>query len=214
MKDIKLFGVTLGPDQIRYGLIGVFALLFLYMMYSNPYPEFQAWQDKSSQIAQQQQQIDAAASLRTTKEQLEQRFRTVNEHMAAARSRFPNRDEILSILLVDLSQIFSEAGVEMVSFEPKGFTTLEQPALRDVGKMEINVSAKGDYPSMILLFDRLAHYDRVLRVQTPKILGSVPDEASPTQGGGMPTGSGAEGATFGFNKKLSSTFILSTYALK
>ncbi|MBI6547008.1 MAG: hypothetical protein HY692_09455 [Cyanobacteria bacterium NC_groundwater_1444_Ag_S-0.65um_54_12] len=169
MNDFTIFGLTISPERLRQGLIALFLALFAYLMYQGPWPEFAAYQEKTGKILQNEQEIVAARSINVTRQQVENRYRNILAALNSIRFAFSPRKQILSILLVDLSQIFRDAGVELISFEPLEFKPLERESLRDFGSIAIRILARADYPSLILLLERLARYDRLLHVESPQL---------------------------------------------
>lgn len=216
MNNIRLFGREFTPEQIRQAAIALFIFIFGYNVWNTTWPSLDAYLAKRAEIEEQDQKIKAASSQVYTREQIEGRLRDVRASLSSIQNRFPLRNQILSILLVDLSQIFKDSGTYMSNFEPLGFKPLEQGALKNLGRMQIKIAARGDYPSVILLFDKLSKYDRVLRIEEPVI--------SPKSGGGAVDGSlaaggvaaapaAAPGEGSAFSRTLDVSFTLTTYAL-
>jgi hypothetical protein len=207
MNNLRLFGRDITPELLRQVVTVLFLALFAYNVYGSSWPSVEAYLAKRGEIEQQQQQIDAARTLIGTREQIESRLATVRTSLAAIQDRFPLRNQILSILLVDLSEMFKDAGTDLINFEPLGFKPLEQGGLRNLGSMQIKIAARGDYPSTILLFDKLARYERVLRLESPQI---APSAAGGGAAGGVAPAGGPVSA---FNRNLDVAFTLTTYAL-
>ena len=194
MGEITLFGRTISLEQIRLAIIGLCVLLAVASFWNTDVPKIQSWLDLRSQIDENQRELQAAQALTATEPQIRRRMARVETNMATLRDRFPPRNQILSVLLVDLSKIFKDTGNTLVSFEPRAFTPFTQASLRDLGKMSIDITATGTYPTVLLLLDHLSRYERVLTIEDPTL---------------TPTG----GGTDGLNNELTLTFTLTTYAI-
>lgn len=193
MDSITLFGRTLSIEQLKLGIVGVSVLLGLGLFVNNDWPKIQDWLDLRHQIDDAQRDLDNARAVTQTEPQIRARLATVQRNLAVLRERFPSRNQILSILLVDLSKIFKDSHNELITFQPKEFTALTQTSLRDLGKISIDITARGSYPSVLLLFDQLSRYERVLTIENPVL---------------TPSGSGN-----GLGNDLTLSFTLTTYAL-
>jgi hypothetical protein len=80
--------------------------------------------------------------------------------------------------------------------------------------MQIAIKARGDYPSIIMLFDKLSRYERVLRIEGPQVAPSgAAAEAAPAEGDGAAAAPVALPVGGGFNRQLDVSFNLATYAL-
>lgn len=215
MNNLKLFGREFTPEQVRQALIALFIFLFAYNVYNTTWPSVDAYLAKRAEIEEQEQKIKAASNQVYTREQIEGRLRDVRAELAHIQNRFPLRNQILSILLVDLSQIFKDSGTYLANFEPMGFKPLEQGALKNLGRMQIKIAARGDYPSIILLFDKLSKYDRVLRIEEPVITprGAGASAAATAEGGVAAAPAAAPTDSSGFSRMLDVSFTLTTYAL-
>jgi hypothetical protein len=215
MNNIVLFGVSLTPERLRQIVIVLAIGLFGYNVYSIVWPTVDSYLARRTQIDANQQKIDAARQLIGTRDQIENRLKQVKESLVQIQGRFPLRNQILSILLVDLSQIFRDTGTYMSSFEPLGFKPLEQGNLKNLGRMQIKIEARGDYPSVILLFDKLSRYERVLRIESPQIAPYTTTAAAPAaegQGGAAAAPAVATPRS-AFARQLAVSFSLTTYAL-
>lgn len=193
MGDITLFGRTITSEQIRLAVIGLCIFMGVYMFWNSDVPKIQTWLDLRAQIEQNQQELDAAQALTATEPQLLSNLAKVQTNMATLRNRFPPRNQILSILLIDLSKIFQDSHNSMTSFQPREFTTFTQDSLRDLGRISIDITAKGNYPTIIQLLDQLGRYERVLTIENPQLQPA----ASET----------------GLNNDLTLSFTLTTYAM-
>lgn len=193
MGDITLFGRTITAEQIRLAVIGLSIFMGVYMFWNTDMPKIQAWLDLRAQIEQSQHELEAAQALTATEPQLLSNLAQVQTNMATLRNRFPPRNQILSILLIDLSKIFQDSNNSMTSFQPREFTTFSQESLRDLGKISIDITAKGNYPTILQLLDRLSRYERVLTIENPQLQPA----ASET----------------GLNNDLTLSFTLTTYAM-
>lgn len=193
MNDITLFGRTITPEQLRMGVIGLSAFMGIYLFWTTDMPKIEQWLELRSQIEQNQRELEAAQALTATEPQILGNLAKVQTNMAALRNRFPPRNQILSILLVDLSQIFQDSDTTMTSFQPQDFTTFTQESLKDLGKISIAITAKGNYPTILQLLDRLGRYERVLTIENPQL--------TPTE------------SETGLNNDLTLSFTLTTYAM-
>jgi len=169
MENITLFGRTITPEQMKLGAIGLSVVVGLMLFAQNDLPKFNDWMTLRSELDETRTAQEAAARQTLTEPQARDRLKRVQENLAALRSRFPPRGQILSILLVDLQKIFQDSHNQLLSFQPKEFTMLTQASLRDLGKISIDIQAKGSYPSIILLFDMLSRYERVLTIENPTL---------------------------------------------
>jgi len=215
MNNIKLFGLDLTPERLRLILAGLFTLLFVYNVWNGTYPSVDQYMAKRTEIEANQQKLDAFKNLLLSREQIEARLTAVKTSLGQIQNRFPPRNQILSILLVDLSEIFRDSGTNMINFEPLGFKPLEQGNLKNLGRMQIKIAARGDYPSTILLFDKLHRYERVLRIESPQI-GTPGGGAQVATTEGAPAENAAMSVpepTAGFNRTLDVSFTLTTYAV-
>lgn len=192
MGDIVIFGRTITSEQIRLAILGLCVLIAAFMFWNTDVPKLQSWLELRSQIDQNSKELDAAQALTATEPQIRDRLARVQTNLATLRSRFPPRNQILSVLLVDLSRIFQNSRNTMTSFQPREFTTFSQASLRDLGKISIDITAKGNYPTILLLLDQLSRYERVLTIENPQL---------------TPAGSG------GLNNDLTMSFTLTTYAI-
>ncbi len=215
MNNIRLFGQDFTPERIRQAVMILFVALFAYNVYNTTWPSIEAFLTKRGEIEQQDQKIQAASSQVYTRDQIEARLRDARASLSSIQNRFPLRNQILSILLVDLSQIFKDSGTYLANFEPLGFKPLEQGALKNLGRMQIKIAARGDYPSIITLFDKLSKYDRVLRIEQPSIVpkGGGAAAAAAQGEGGVAAQPASVDPGSAFNRTLDVSFTLTTYAL-
>ncbi len=194
MENIQLFGRTITPDQLQKIVIVAGVAIGGLLFSSSTLPLIQEYSTQRDAIAEREQQLQNKQLLVGSEAQIMAKKATVERNLVTLRNRFPPRNQMLSTLLVDLSSLFRESNTTLVAFRPTEFKPLEQASLRELGKMSVEITAQGSYPSMILLFDLLSRYERVLTVSNPKM----------TPGG---SGSGSLG------NELSVTFTLDTYAL-
>lgn len=169
MENITLFGRTITPEQLKLGVIGLSILLGVVLFAQNDLPKINDWLSLRGELDETRTNLDRARRLTLTEPQAKARLDRVQDNLATLRSRFPPRGQILSILLVDLQKIFQDSHNQLLSFQPKEFTMLTQASLRDLGKISIDIQAKGSYPSVILLFDMLSRYERVLTIENPTL---------------------------------------------
>lgn len=192
MENITLFGRTITPEQLKLGVIGLAVVVGVMLFAQNDLPKIQQWMDLRKELDETRAAQEQARRQTLTEPQARERLARVQGNLATLRSRFPPRGQILSILLVDLQKIFTDSHNQLLSFQPKEFTMLTQASLRDLGKISIDIQAKGSYPSVILLFDMLSRYERVLTIENPTL---------------SPSGDGKLG------NELQVNFTLTTYAL-
>jgi len=195
MENITLFGRTLTPDQLQKVVIVAGVVIGGLLFSSSTLPLIQEYVAQRDAIAEREQQLRDKQLLVGSEAQIEAKKVRVERNLVTLRNRFPPRNQMLSTLLVDLSSLFRESNTTLVSFRPTQFQPLEQASLRELGKMSVEITAQGSYPSMILLFDLLSRYERVLTISNPK----------------MVPGGAAGVATLG--NELTVTFTLNTYAL-
>ena len=195
MENITLFGRTLTPDQLQKVVIIAGVAIGGLLFSSSTLPLIQEYVTQRDAIAEREQQLRDKQLLVGSEAQIEAKKARVEQNLVTLRNRFPPRNQMLSTLLVDLSSLFRESNTTLVSFRPTQFQPLEQASLRELGKMSVEITAQGSYPSLILLFDLLSRYERVLTVSNPK----------------MTPGCAAGGITLG--NELTVTFTLNTYAL-
>ena len=195
MENITLFGRTLTPDQLQKVVIIAGVAIGGLLFSSSTLPLIQEYVTQRDAIAEREQQLRDKQLLVGSEAQIEAKKARVEQNLVTLRNRFPPRNQMLSTLLVDLSSLFRESNTTLVSFRPTQFQPLEQASLRELGKMSVEITAQGSYPSLILLFDLLSRYERVLTVSNPK----------------MTPGGAAGGITLG--NELTVTFTLNTYAL-
>lgn len=193
MDTLTLFGRTWTYQQIKLGLFAFAALLFLYVFANNSWPKVSEYLELRDQMAQRETELRDAQAVTMTATQVEAKFQRVQENLATLRNRFPSRTQVISTLLVDLSRIFRDSHTTLIDFHPKEFTSLGNASLKDLGKISIEITAKGSYPSIILLFDLLSRYERVLTVEAPTFTPA--------------------GAAEGLGNELTASFTLTTYAL-
>ena len=194
MENITLFGRTLTPEQLQKVVIIAGVAIGGLMFTSGTMPLVQEYLAQRDAIAEREQQLLDKQLLVGSEAQITAKRERVERNLVALRNRFPPRNQMLSTLLVDLSSLFRESNTTLVTFRPTEFKPLEQASLRELGKMSVEITAQGSYPSMILLFDLLSRYERVLTIENPK----------------MNPGGGAAG---GLGNELTVTFTLNTYAL-
>lgn len=169
MENVTLFGRTITPEQMKLGVIGLAILVGVMLFAQNDVPKIQHWLELRTELDQTKANLDRARRQTLTEPQARERLTRVQDNLATLRSRFPPRGQILSILLVDLQKIFTDSHNQLLSFQPKEFTMLTQASLQDLGKISIDIQAKGSYPSVILLFDMLSRYERVLTIENPTL---------------------------------------------
>lgn len=192
MGAITLFGRTITFEQLKLGIIILSGAICLLLFFQNDWGMIGQWQQLNDELQNLENDLDQAQKQTQNEAQVKARYTAVQTNLAALRGRFPARGQILSILLVDLSNIFKQAHTTLVSFQPKEFIPLTQGSLKDLGKMSIDITAQGSYPSVILLFDLLGRYERVLTIESPQL---------------HPSSKSA------LNNDLTVTFTLTTYAL-
>lgn len=192
MDSITLFGRTFALEQLKLGIIVLSGLLAVLLFFQSDWAKIDQWSQLNDELTKLESDLQAAEAQTQTEAQVNARLSKVQTDLQNLRTRFPARGQILSTLLVDLSNIFHEANTTLVSFQPKEFTPLTQGTLKDLGKMSIDITARGSYPSVILLFDLLGRYERVLTVENPQL---------------RPGGKGE------LSNDLTVTFTLTTYAL-
>ncbi|MNK52840.1 hypothetical protein D3C87_717850 [compost metagenome] len=195
MENITLFGRTLTPDQLQKVVIIAGVAIGGLLFSSSTLPLIQEYTTQRDAIAEREQQLRDKQLLVGSEAQIEAKKARVERNLVTVRNRFPPRNQMLSTLLVDLSSLFRESNTTLISFRPTQFQPLEQASLRELGKMSVEITAQGSYPSLILLFDLLSRYERVLTVSNPR----------------MAPG-GAAGTT-ALGNELTVTFTLNTYAL-
>lgn len=193
MENIQLFGRTITPDQLQKLVIAAGVGIGVLLFASSTWPLIQEYLEQRDAIAEREQQLLDKQLLVGSEAQILAKRERVERNLVNLRNRFPPRNQMLSTLLVDLSSLFRESNTTLVSFRPTQFKPLEQASLRELGKMSVEITAQGSYPSMILLFDLLSRYERVLTISNPRM---------------APVGSGS---TLG--NELTVTFTLDTYAL-
>lgn len=169
MENIQLFGRTITPEQMKLGVIGLAVVMGLALFMQNDLPKIQEWMALRGQLDETKAAQEQARRQTLTEPQARERLARVQQNLGTLRSRFPPRGQILSILLVDLQKIFTDSHNQLLSFQPKEFTMLTQASLKDLGKISIDIQAKGSYPSVILLFDMLSRYERVLTIENPTL---------------------------------------------
>ena len=194
MENITLFGRTLTPEQLQKVVIIAGVAIGGLMFTSGTLPLIQEYLTQRDAIAEREQQLLDKQLLVGSEAQIMAKRDRVERNLVALRNRFPPRNQMLSTLLVDLSSLFRESNTTLVTFRPTEFKPLEQASLRELGKMSVEITAQGSYPSMILLFDLLSRYERVLTIENPRM---------------TPGGAGAGG----LGNELTVTFTLNTYAL-
>ncbi|HEY9898726.1 MAG TPA: type 4a pilus biogenesis protein PilO [Pantanalinema sp.] len=194
MESITLFGRTiqLTPELYSRAVVVGCVLLGLFMFSNNALPKIQEYLAMRTTLAESRTELENAQAITQTGPQIKARLQRVEENLAALHGRFPPRNQVLSIMLLDLSKIFQDTHNELVTFQPREFTALTQESLKDLGKLSVEVTAKGTYPSVILLFDQLSRYERVLTIEAPTL---TPGESD------------------SLNSNLTVTFTLTTYAL-
>lgn len=210
--NLTLFGVTLNSERLPMVMALVFAAATIFRLSQAPWDEMQAYFALQSKISGQQQQIESASTIPLTRAQLEAKRQEIIGEIEDLRSKFPPRNQILSILLVDLSQIFEASGVRLLSFEPQGFEPLDKGGVKDLGRIKITISARGEYPALIDLFSKLSHYDRIVRVESPSIVPGGSNSGSGAGGGALASPISAS-MPAGFNRDLDVKFDLTTFAL-
>lgn len=194
MESITLFGRTihLTPELYPRLVVGGCVLVGLFMLNGNAVPKIQEYLAMRTTLAESRTELENAQAITQTGPQIKARLKRVRENLDALHGRFPPRNQILSIMLLDLSKIFEDTHNELVSFQPRQFTALTQESLKDLGKLSVEVTAKGTYPSVILLFDQLSRYERVLTIEAPTLTPGTADS---------------------LDSNLTVTFTLTTYAL-
>ncbi|GEM_PF-2095773 len=195
MENIQLFGRTITPDQLQKIVIVAGVAIGGLLFSSSTLPLIQEYLTQRDAIAEREQQLQDKQLLVGSEAQILAKKARVERNLVTMRNRFPPRNQMLSTLLVDLSSLFRESNTTLVTFRPTQFQPLEQASLRELGKMSVEITAQGSYPSIILLFDLLSRYERVLTISNPQM--------SP----GSVAGTGSLG------NELSVTFSLNTYAL-
>jgi Tfp pilus assembly protein PilO len=195
MENITLFGRTLTPEQLQKVVVIAGVAIGGLLFTSSTLPLISEYTTQRDAIAEREQQLLDKQLLVGSEAQIVAKKTRVERNLVTLRNRFPPRNQMLSTLLVDLSSLFRESNTTLVAFRPTEFKPLEQASLRELGKMSVEITAQGSYPSLILLFDLLSRYERVLTVSNPKM--------SP----GSSDGSGTLG------NELTVTFTLNTYAL-
>lgn len=195
MENIQLFGRTITPEQLQKLVPYVGVLVGGLIFSSSTFPLIQEYLTQRDAIAEREQQLLDKQLLVGSEAQIMAKKTRVERNLVTLRNRFPPRNQMLSTLLVDLSSLFRESNTTLITFRPTQFQPLEQASLRELGKMSVEITAQGSYPSMILLFDLLSRYERVLTVSNPRM--------TP----GTITGPGSLG------NELTVTFTLDTYAL-
>lgn len=195
MDSIQLFGRTITPDQLQKLVIVAGLVIGGLLFSSGTLPLIQELMTRQEEIRTRRETLADKKALVGSEAQILAKKERVERNLVTLRNRFPPRNQMLSTLLVDLSSIFRESNTTLVTFRPTQFQPLEQASLRELGKMSVEITAKGSYPSMILLFDLLSRYERVLAVENPR----------------MTPGNTAEGGALG--NELTVTFTLNTYAL-
>lgn len=194
METITLFGRTIQvtPELKSRSLIAGCATVGLLLFNSNAMPKVQEYMDMRATLADSRTKLETSQAFVQQGPQIQARLKRVEENLATLHQRFPPRNQVLSVMLLDLSKIFQDTHNELVSFQPREFTALSQESLKDLGKLSVEVTAKGTYPSVILLFDQLSRYERVLTIEAPTL---------------------TPGETDSLNSNLTVTFTLTTYAL-
>lgn len=195
MENLQLFGRTITPDQLQKIIIGAGVLIGGLLFSTSTVPLIQEYLAQREAIAQREQQLMDKQRLVGSETQIRAKKAQVERSLVTLRNRFPPRNQMLSTLLVDLSSLFRESNTTLISFRPTQFQPLEQASLRELGKMSVEITAQGSYPSMILLFDLLSRYERVLSISNPR----------------MAPGGAAGVGTLG--NELTVTFTMDTYAL-
>lgn len=194
MENLQLFGRTITPDQLQKIVVASGVAIGTLLFSTGTLPLINEYMAQREAIAQREQQLLDKQRLVGSEAQIMAKKARVERNLVTMRNRFPPRNQMLSTLLVDLSSLFRESNTTLVSFRPTQFQPLEQASLRELGKMSVEITAQGSYPSMILLFDLLSRYERVLSISNPRM--------SPG-----PSGPGTLG------NELTVTFTMDTYAL-
>ncbi len=212
----QIFGLTLTPERLRMIAALFFAAVTLYLISQSPWNEFSNYLQLRQKIEQQQEKIQEARSIPLTRAELLARRQQIVQSIEALRAKFPPRNQILSILLVDLSQMFHDSGVQLVSFEPSSFEPLTEGGVKDLGRIHVKIEATGQYPDFIALFDKLSRYDRIVQVESPSIVpaGSGGGSSDSSDGGDSIGGDGSLAVqSLGFNRTLDVHFTMTTFAL-
>ncbi|MEB3298613.1 MAG: hypothetical protein VKO21_03920 [Candidatus Sericytochromatia bacterium] len=212
--NLELFGRSYNPEQQRFGALVASVLLFLFNVYLNTFPPFMSYLDLRDRIQLNEQELVAATSLTTTKEDLARRETLIEAAFDRMRRGIPVRTQVLSILLVDLASLTAESNIEIVRFAPRDFqkkpkepSDTSLPAeFSDLGLQTIELEVSGKFPNLVQLLDRLATYEGVLQVGPPTIHGAKAE----------PTGEGSAGLSqpsLTMDRNLNITFQVTTYAL-
>lgn len=198
MESIRVFNRTITLEHMQRGVaLGCIGLCVL-MLWQNCVPEFSIFMAKRAENESKRQNIEDMRAETRNREQLRRDLDRKHASLTAMRSRFPSKSEILSTLIVDLSDQFRQADCELLTFTPGTPTPMTGlvagELTQDLQMLPVSITARGGYSSLIGLFKRLSKYERVLDMRGLSL---------------TPIG-GDEGA---FSNKLSIQFTLTTYVL-
>jgi Tfp pilus assembly protein PilO len=198
VESIRVFNRTITLEQMQRGVVLGCVCFCAALLYNQSFPEFQTLMVKRAENQSKRDSIERNRLETRNREEIMQRLGKVHSELATVRSRFPSKNDILSTLIVDLSDLFKQYDCELLSFTPgipeplTGMTAGE--ITQDLQLLPITISANGSYSSLITLFKRLSKYDRVVDMS-----GLTLDPIS-----------GESGA---FSNKLAIRFTLTTYVL-
>lgn len=197
MDTIRVFNRTITLEQMQQGVVLACVALCGLMLYQNCWPEFDMFLKKRAENDGKRQEIlDMQAETRN-REQLRADLERVHSNLATMRARFPNKNEILSTLIVDLSDFFRQSECELLTFSPGEATPITGGAsgeiTKDLQTIPVAISARGSYSNLITLIKRLSKYERVVDMQGLSL---------------APLSNGKA-----FSNKLSIQFTLTTYVL-
>lgn len=197
MDTIRVFNRTFTLEQMQRGVVLACVGLCAFMLYKNCWPEFGVFLQKRSDNKDKRQEILVMQAETRNREQLRMDLAQMHTNLATMRARFPNKSEILSTLIVDLSDFFRQNECELLTFSPGEPTPISGGTsgeiTKDLQTIPIGITARGSYSNLISLFKRLSKYERVVDMQG---LALAPISGSKS-----------------FSNKLSVQFTLTTYVL-
>lgn len=200
MDSIRLFNRTITVDQIRIGVLGFCGAFCVWMLYSQTYPMVTDYLAKRAENESRRKEIEEMERGTRNLRQLQEDLSQVRRNLASVRDRFPPQSQVLSILLVDLADVFRQTNCELINFGPGSPQPLQTGAAgemtKDLAILPIAITARGSYSSLINLFDRLSKYERVLDMDGLSLTPQV----------------GATGERE-YSNKLGIQFTLTTYVL-
>jgi type IV pilus assembly protein PilO len=159
IKKINVDMVTKLPlTQKLIGLATLIVIIIGLYIYLGWLPQSKKLSDIKGQLSSLQEELARKKVIRSNLERFKEEVTKMNKRLEEAKTQLPNKSEI-PLLLVDITNIGKESGLEFTLFEPKPEVKKDFYA-----EVPVMIALSGGYHDIAVYFNKMSELPRIVNV--------------------------------------------------